>query len=198
MARLERCITCVVDGDGCEWGVFPKLPRCNSSRLDQSILSSESWLLTSIGQLFMTICCDQLFWKLFCNCYIRLARPAWILIIGSVEVDNKWVDITLHYRHFKRHLHLKWPVVHQQLHVIPNTAHRPSSQASSYTASRVRPKRKISCAEAQIAATQIAATLAISFPRWRPHEFNVVLRTTTDKFNVIYPGQHGKTGKYTT
>ena len=26
--------------------------------------------------------------------------------------------ITLHYRHFKRHLHLKWPVVHQQLHVI--------------------------------------------------------------------------------
>ena len=25
--------------------------------------------------------------------------------------------------HFKRHLHLKWPVVHQQLHVIRNTAH---------------------------------------------------------------------------
>ena len=36
--------------------------------------------------------------------------------------------ITLHYRHFKRHLHLKWPVVHQQLHVIRNTAHRPSTQ----------------------------------------------------------------------
>ena len=69
--------------------------------------------------------------------------------------------ITLHYRHFKRHLHLKWPVVHQQLHVIRNTAHRPSTQAS-YTASRVRPKRKISCA-----AAQIAATLTISFPRWR-------------------------------
>ena len=74
--------------------------------------------------------------------------------------------ITLHYRHFKRHLHLKWPVVHQQLHVIRNTAHRPSTQAS-YTASRVRQKRKISCAAAQIAATQIAATLTISFPRWR-------------------------------
>ena len=74
--------------------------------------------------------------------------------------------ITLHYRHFKCHLHLKWPVVHQQLHVIRNTAHRPSTQAS-YTASRVRPKRKISCAAAQIAATQIAATLTISFPRWR-------------------------------
>ena len=74
--------------------------------------------------------------------------------------------ITLHYRHFKRHLHLKWPVVHQQSHVIRNTAHRPSTQAS-YTASRVRPKRKISCAAAQIAATQIAATLTISFPWWR-------------------------------
>ena len=73
--------------------------------------------------------------------------------------------IRLHYRHFKRHLHLKWPVVHQQLHVIRNTAHRPSTQAS-YTASRVRSKRKISCAAAQIAATQIAATLTISFPRW--------------------------------
>ena len=69
--------------------------------------------------------------------------------------------ITLHYWHFKHHLHLKWPVVHQQLHVIRNTAHRPSTQAS-YTASRVRPKRKISCA-----AAQIAATLTISFPRWR-------------------------------
>ena len=74
--------------------------------------------------------------------------------------------ITLHYRHFKRHLHLKWSVVHQQLHVIRDTAHRPSTQAS-YTASRVRPERKISCAAAQISATQIAATLTISFPRWR-------------------------------
>ena len=45
-------------------------------------------------------------------------------------------------------------------------AHRPSMQAS-YTASRVRPKRKINCAAVQIAATQIAATLTISFPRWR-------------------------------
>ena len=69
--------------------------------------------------------------------------------------------ITLHYQHFKRHLHLKWPVVHQQLHVIRNTAHRPNTQAS-YTASQVRPKRKISCA-----AAQFAATLTISFPRWR-------------------------------
>ena len=51
--------------------------------------------------------------------------------------------------------------MHQQLHVIRNTAHRPSTQAS-YTASRVRPKRKISSA-----AAQIAATLTISFPRWR-------------------------------
>ena len=59
------------------------------------------------------------------------------------------------------YLHLKWPVVHQQLHGIRNTAHRPSTQAS-YTASRVRPKRKISCA-----AAQIAATLTISFLWWR-------------------------------
>ena len=56
--------------------------------------------------------------------------------------------------------------MHQQLHVIRNTAHRPSTQAN-YTTSRVRPKRKIGCAAAQIAATQIAATLTISFPRWR-------------------------------
>ena len=34
-------------------------------------------------------------------------------------------------------------------------------QQASYTASRVWPKRKISCA-----AAQIAATLTISFPRW--------------------------------
>ena len=73
-------------------------------------------------------------------------------------------NIALHYitlSAFKRHLHLQWPVVHQQLYVIRNTAHRPSTQAS-YTASQVRPKRKISCA-----AAQIAATLTISFPRWR-------------------------------
>ena len=73
--------------------------------------------------------------------------------------------ITLHYRHFKRHIHLKWPVVHQQLHVIRNTAHRRSTQAS-YTASRVQPKMKISGA-----AAQIAATLTISFPRLRHMSF---------------------------
>ena len=36
-----------------------------------------------------------------------------------------------------RHLHLKWPVVHQQLHVIRTTAHWPSAQAS-YTEGRVQ------------------------------------------------------------
>ena len=50
----------------------------------------------------------------------------------------RWV-ITLHYRHFKRHLglhpnFLKWPLVHQQLHVIRNTAHRPSSGNSRLSA----------------------------------------------------------------
>ena len=62
--------------------------------------------------------------------------------------------ITLHYQHFKRHLHLKWPVVHQQLHVIQNTAHRPSTQAS-YTATLVWPKKKISCAAVQIVANSL-------------------------------------------
>ena len=85
-----------------------------------------------------------------------------------------YIYITLHYRHFKRHL--QWPVVHQQLHVIRNTAHRPSTQAS-YTASLVRPKWEISCAAAQIAATLI--------PSIAPYEFNVLLRTTTDEFNVL-------------
>ena len=98
----------------------------------------------------------------------RGCKPA-----GSENVCCQATCVTLHYitLHYiigisKRHLHPKWPVVHQQLHVIRNTAHWPSTQAS-FTASRVRPKRKISCAAAQIAATQIAATLTISFPRWR-------------------------------
>ena len=47
------------------------------------------------------------------------------------------------------------------------TCYTKYSPPASYTASQVRPKRKISCAAAQIAATQIAATLTISFPRWR-------------------------------
>ena len=89
--------------------------------------------------------------------------------------------ITLHYRHFKRHLHLKWPVVHQQLHVIRNTAHRPSTQAS-YTASRVRPKRKVSCA-----AAQIAATLTISFPRW--HHMSLTSYWGQQRMSLTsYPG----------
>ena len=102
----------------------------------------------------------------------QLANQQWLAgVLESAQIafdslNNLLHYIKLHYRHFKRHLHLKWPVLHQQLHVIQNTAHRPSTQAS-YTASRVRPKRKISCAAEQIAATQIAATLTISFPRWR-------------------------------
>ena len=85
--------------------------------------------------------------------------------------------ITLHYitfRHFKRHLRLKkWPVVHQQLHVIQNTANRPNTQASYI-------------ANCYTATQQIAATLTISFPRWR----HMCLasywgRTTTDEFNVL-------------
>ena len=90
--------------------------------------------------------------------------------------------ITLHYRHFKRHLHLKWPVVHQQLHVIRNTAHRPSTQAS-YTASRVRPKRRISGA-----AAQIAATLTISFPWW--HHMSLTSYWGQQRMSLTsYPGQ---------
>ena len=100
------------------------------------------------------------------------------------------VDITLHYQHFKCHLHLKWwPVVHQQLHVIRNTAHPPSTQAS-YTASRVRPKRKISCAAAQIAETQIAATLTICISSVAPHEFNVTSYWGQQRMILTsYPGR---------
>ena len=36
----------------------------------------------------------------------------------------------MHYHHFECNLHLKSPEVHQQLHVIRNTAHRPSTHAS--------------------------------------------------------------------
>ena len=39
----------------------------------------------------------------------------WKLIINFVREYN--TIHTIHYLHFKRHLHLKWPVVHQQLHV---------------------------------------------------------------------------------
>ena len=114
-------------------------------------------------ELTRCITVEMQYW-LWC---IYAAVPYWLIALLQMWIETFILHyITLHYRHFKRHLHLKWPVVHQQLHVIRNTAHRPSTQAS-YTASRVRPKRKISCAAAQIAATQIAATLTISFPRWR-------------------------------
>ena len=93
--------------------------------------------------------------------------------------------ITLKYRHFKRHLHLKWPVVHQQLHVIRNTVHRPSTQAS-YTASRVRLERKISSA-----AAQIAAILTISFPRWR--HMSLTAYWGQQRVSLTsYPGHIGK------
>ena len=76
--------------------------------------------------------------------------------LSKCRVEN-WIWMNLKNYHI-----LLWhPMVHQQIHVIRNTAHRPSTQAS-YTASRVRLIRKISCAVAQI-----AATLTISFPRWR-------------------------------
>ena len=83
-------------------------------------------------------------------------------------VPSQIDHITLHYRHFKRHLHLKWPVVHQQLHVIRNTAHRPSTQAN-YTASRVRPKQENQlCSRADCSNTHnIISSMA-------PHEFNVI------------------------
>ena len=62
-------------------------------------------------------------------------------------------------------------MVHQQLHVIQNTAHRPSTQAS-YTASRIRPKKeKHLCSGANCSNTHnIISSMA-------PHEFNVIPRT---------------------
>ena len=50
----------------------------------------------------------------------------------------------------------------------------PASTQSSYTESRIRPKRKISCA-----AAPIAATLTISFSSMATHEINVLPRTWT-------------------
>ena len=90
--------------------------------------------------------------------------------ISNTQISHKkYTQISLHYRHFKRHLHLKWPVVgyinNYMLYEMQPTG--PARRLAIYTASQVRPKRKISCAAAQIAATQIAATLTISFPRWR-------------------------------
>ena len=92
--------------------------------------------------------------------------------VSDVEMtrymDRELHHITLHYRagisNATYTLSDQWCI--NVIHVIRNTAHRPSMQAI-YTASRVRPIRKISCAAAQIAATQIAATLTILFPRWR-------------------------------
>ena len=91
------------------------------------------------------------------------------------------IYITLHH-YIISISHLKWPVVHKQLHVIRNTAHRPSTQAS-YTASRVRLKWKISCA-----AAQIAATPTISFPRWRlsrTRVFDVGLRAVSRSWHSL-------------
>ena len=68
--------------------------------------------------------------------------------------------ITLHYHHFKHHLHLKWPVVRKQLHFIRNTAHRPLRRLAT---------QQVGChqkAKSAVAA-QIVATLKIlSFPWW--------------------------------
>ena len=75
------------------------------------------------------------------ECVRRWNWPVWSNWPDKVEPTHIHTYIYIHYRHFKRHPHLKWSVVHQQLHVIRNTAHRPSTQAS-YTASRVRPKEK--------------------------------------------------------
>ena len=79
-------------------------------------------------------------------------------------------------------------MAHQQLHVIRNTAQLPSTQAI-YTASRVRPKRKISCA-----AAKIAATLTISFPRWR--HMSLTSYWGQQRMSLTsYPGQKSRDSK---
>ena len=48
---------------------------------------------------------------------------------------NRQLSITLHYitlTSFQTPFTSKWPVVHQLLHVIQNTAHRPSTQQDGY------------------------------------------------------------------
>ena len=69
-------------------------------------------------------------------------------------------------------------MVHRPLHVIRNTAYRPSTQAS-YTAGRLRPKKKTSCGDAYRSNTHNIISLMA------PHDFSVKLRTT-DEFWDYY------------
>ena len=147
---------------------YPADICCNSMLfgINQSLLDKLESILCTAACLILqkrkfdsisTDIRDRLHWLPICQ---RIEFKICVLVYRCLY-GTALHYITLHYRHFKCYLHLKWPVVHQQLHVIWNTAHRPSMQAS-YTASRVRPKGKISCA-----AAQIAAALTISFPRGR-------------------------------
>ena len=95
-----------------------------------------------------------------------------------------WHFTTLQYLYFKRHLTPR--VTSGASTSTCYTKYSPPAQHTAcYTASRVRPNRKISCAAAQFAATQIDSNTHNIISSMAPHEFNVVLRTCMDEFNVI-------------
>ena len=83
---------------------------------------------------------------------------------GSTDTPFRLVSITLHYITLSAFQTPPTPKVTSGASTI--TCHTkyspPPITQVIYTASRVRSKRKISCA-----AAQIAATLTMSFPRWR-------------------------------
>ena len=60
------------------------------------------------------VCCNKLVTRCALACTSQTAAMEFSQRLSSRDVHY----VTLHHRHFKRHLHLKWPVVHQQLHVI--------------------------------------------------------------------------------
>ena len=68
-------------------------------------------------------------------------------------------------------------MVHQQIHVIRNIANRSITQAS-YTEGRVQPAKKINRSGANCSNTWYHSHMA-------QREFKVILRTTTDEFNVL-------------
>ena len=82
--------------------------------------------------------------------------------------------ITLHYQHFKRHLHLKdqWCINNYMLYEIQPTgpARRLATQQVGYD----QKGKSAVCSNTH----NIISSMA-------PHEFNVVPRTTTDEFNVL-------------
>ena len=91
------------------------LVGCEHNFADLSAFSSY------FARNFQRHCCTK------CSSIVRRLRQIggfWVVSVRRTELLQRYISITSHYitfRHFKRHLHLKWSGVHQQLHVILNT-----------------------------------------------------------------------------